>query len=939
MLRPTRWPAVWGLLLAMLTLQGCRQPADPATALDGPELHVEFTGCKRVRVGPVCVMPEPDSLRLWIRTEPGVELRLNGGPLPAEQVWIDGGTRIELQVTRSDEVLYIESRRAGATTSWRMAIDHTPSPPWYEQALAAWRGGDEAEVRALLEPRAASPHPEVSAPALGFLARLDLTADPLLAERRLREAILANRRVGEFSREIRDGSVLAFLLLEGRRFGEMREVLSQLPNPVGHAQSAFHVAYQRGQHDHRTGDLRNARRELTYCLQLTRHLAMGVLELQATAQLSLTLTSLGLFVEAQDLWRQKRDTLDVGDFLDDTCVIAKSHNNQAWALLLAAEAAEGLHHRLRIAAQSPTHTARELLLETLALFKTDCLEMLGEQSNVRLNLALAELQMGNTAEARHWLDEAASLSDDQRFTGYLWRQDIEARLDLAAGRPQAALERYRTMERQAQKTMAGEARWRALVGRGQVLAQLQRREAALRAFSTADGLLDHELLLVPMHLGREGFLEWRQRATRQHLDLLIQAGKAEEALAVVRRSRSRYLRSLRRFVHLANMPPSQHAHWVRTITEYRASREEVDSAAAQLWQLPSDRLDQALGTQLRNLRELSDQLDRLLHQLGSTYSTSTLREKGVEVFSERKPGELLLAFHPLSDGWAGIASDDRGVIAIELGLFDPGTAEATHLSKLLLSPFSAQIERAHSLRILAPGALRGIDFHALPFPPLTTGSTLGARTLLDEVAVTYGADLPALAAGTRKSQQGILVVGDPTGNLPASRGEALAIAEAWRAEIPREQVQLLLQDQADAMTVRRQLSQSDFFHYAGHAVYDGWHSYLPLASGGRLTLDDLMTLDRAPRQVVLSGCETATGTAAVTLESISLAHAFLVAGSREILATTRPVNDRQATQLVSLMTRNLPRTATLAEAAREAQLALRERVPGADWSAFRVIVP
>ena len=177
----------------------------------------------------------------------------------------------------------------------------------------------------------------------------------------------------------------------------------------------------------------------------------------------------------------------------------------------------------------------------------------------------------------------------------------------------------------------------------------------------------------------------------------------------------------------------------------------------------------------------------------------------------------------------------------------------------------------------------------------------------------------------------VLVVGDPTGDLPSSGEEARAVA----ATFEKERVDLLVREDATAPKVTSAMRGAGIVHYAGHGVFaglEGWESALPLAGGGRLGVADVLALAPAPARVVLSGCDAAKSEGEA--EGLGLAQAFVVAGSNEVLAPTRPVSDTLAAKLASRVHRD---RAPLATALREATAAARREDPSADWAAFRVL--
>ena len=254
------------------------------------------------------------------------------------------------------------------------------------------------------------------------------------------------------------------------------------------------------------------------------------------------------------------------------------------------------------------------------------------------------------------------------------------------------------------------------------------------------------------------------------------------------------------------------------------------------------------------------------------------------------------------------------------------------MSHCLLGSLSGPLARAETIRILPYGNLRRVDFHALSY---------GAAVLLVEKNIVYGLDLPAAPAEPEKaSPRRAFVASDPSGDLPGAREESRLVERALvEAPVPWEVGQV----SGPAVTgdvLREELPGVDLFHYAGHATFaglEGWESALPLAGGARFEIGDVLTLPRVPQWVVLSGCETGRTAGETAGEAVSLAHAFLLAGSRAALAATRPVEDEIAREIFSDFYRRWTHGEKASEALRAAQLALRDRDPSADWSSFRII--
>jgi hypothetical protein len=157
------------------------------------------------------------------------------------------------------------------------------------------------------------------------------------------------------------------------------------------------------------------------------------------------------------------------------------------------------------------------------------------------------------------------------------------------------------------------------------------------------------------------------------------------------------------------------------------------------------------------------------------------------------------------------------------------------------------------------------------------------------------------------SQLEVLVIGDPTAELPGARREARAIA-AMLEERAGARVTHLIGDEGTKVgyqDVSTTLDERDFdvLHYAGHAGYDGLReerSGLVLADR-TLTAGDLTNRTSLPRVIVANACSSAkTGDPGVTdaFDAVErtrdMVGALLRAGVRAFLGTQWPVNDDAA---------------------------------------------
>jgi hypothetical protein len=186
------------------------------------------------------------------------------------------------------------------------------------------------------------------------------------------------------------------------------------------------------------------------------------------------------------------------------------------------------------------------------------------------------------------------------------------------------------------------------------------------------------------------------------------------------------------------------------------------------------------------------------------------------------------------------------------------------------------------------------------------------------------ADLvPARYDAARREQRelGVLVIANPTGDLPGADAEGERIAgilgrvrTVRLTEVTRESATLA------RVTAEFESGRHDVIHYAGHAFFDArrpGESGLVLADG-ELTGAHLASLGRLPPLVVFNACESARLRRAKVSDlarrrsrgmrtNLSLAETLLRAGVAHYIGTHWPVEDRAATAFAAAFYRELLR--------------------------------
>lgn len=910
---PERWRTILPLVAAVF-LVGCQKGTSGVPR--ALTLRVEFAGCQTVLEGPVCVLPPHRELRLWVAATPTdarLELSAGGQSLPDAGVAVGGGRRFVLTIPKAAGELVLRAVAPTGEAHWRLPLAELERPEWYAAALEELGQGEaSAELRRELEEAANGVDAAERGLASAFLARFAWRRGATEeAARLLSASVAAFREAGRPLDEARQAQTLVHLLREQRRFTEARTVLADLEtHPALPALATCWLSYYRGVLAAEVGKERSAIYELRDAAERAERVGLEKERSMAQQMLAWQLQRVGRSQEAAELFAR----LAEDEPEESPCDRAVMLDNHAWVLLLAREAGASAGDPL------------PRLEEARQIFDHEGCALPEDRANVLTNLALAHLQNGEPQAARDALAKARDVAENPSPLQALWWLEIEGRVALGEGRYEQALHLYARLDELAASVLSPEARWRSAVGRARAHEGLGRRAEALADLAAAERLLGTESLDVPLQEGRESFLAQRQPGTRFYLELLLQEGRTDDAFSVARRARSRLLRGLLRGERLAQLGPREQERWDRAIADYQNLRAALDAAATTDWRLSSEELSQVRQARAGSYAAMRRALEEAFAVLGdgAMDPAAPLPPPG--------PGELVLAYHPLPDGWVGFAAHGETVLARRIKPFDGELSRPAALAARLLEPFTAQIAEAETLRLLPFGNLREVDFHALPF---------GGDVLLASLPVTYGLDLgraPRIATGTGGRA---LVVADPRGDLPAARREAEEVRAALTAQDVPWSVETLEGTAARADAVRRALAEADWFHYAGHAVYAGragWESALPLAGHSRLTLGDLLALKRPPERVVLSGCETARA-AAGTVESVGLAHAFLLAGTRYVVAAVRPVGDRAAAGLFTELYARWSSAPRPAEALRQAQLSWRRQDPDADWASFRILEP
>ncbi|MFT3775236.1 MAG: CHAT domain-containing protein [Minicystis sp.] len=836
-----------------------------------------FSGCKAVRAGPVCEVGADTPVHVWAEgADPGrFTLRVDGRAVEAAAVAVEGGQRWSV---RPDEGARALSLALAGREVLRVALEKAAAAPLVDEAEALRREGKLDEAEARLDRAAGDPAARV--PALRVRAKIARRRGDAARAAALRdEAIAADRAAGRVSDAIDGEAARVFdLLYQDRALAEARQRIDGVaPVDPGDGDDRVKLDYYRGLVAAELGDLRGAIASLRAARSGARRFAAATYETAVAAPLADLLAGLGRHDEAAAILVEMERGLAGYDRCDRAHLVM-DHG----AVLLRAGRLDAAGARLEEAAR---------------LAEAGCPRVLGD---VLTNLAFVRREAGATAEAKALLTRARAANEGRGAWMDVWQERLAIELSLD-GDPRAALAAAERVRRAGEAGLSAELLFEAAFGRARALDHLGDVAGATATFAAAEDALDAWGALVPLGEGRQAFLDRQERATRARIDFLLREASRrddpEAALALARAAR----RSVGRFARLlgeADRKGSADDGQARAVAAYRAARARIDASLA------GGKKPEALDL-------------------------ASVRAMAAPSLDEPAPreGELLLVFHPLLDGWLGLAWTAAGVIFRRLGRVDRDAGPAA-LGAALLSPFRELVARASAIRVYAHRALDAVAFHALPFE---------GGVLLDRAPVSRGVDLPAPRAQADRCEgaPAALVVDDARENLPAGGEAAAHVGEALHAR--GYVVRRLHGADARVEAVRRALADPcvRLFHYEGHAVFqgrDGVEASLLLADG-KLTAAEILALPRVPELLVLSGCSTGEA------DGLGLAQAFLAQGAAEVLATAAPVDDVIAARVARrLYEPAAPPLTSLAGAAQAALTSLRrEGAPGEELSVYRLL--
>ncbi|WP_405804279.1 CHAT domain-containing protein [Streptomyces sp. NBC_00210] len=219
-----------------------------------------------------------------------------------------------------------------------------------------------------------------------------------------------------------------------------------------------------------------------------------------------------------------------------------------------------------------------------------------------------------------------------------------------------------------------------------------------------------------------------------------------------------------------------------------------------------------------------------------------------------------------------------------------GPAAAHTLTKWLLEPFAAELDRYRRVVVVPAPRLSLLPFHVLPWD----GDVLGARHVVSYLPAASLLVRPRPPQAPWRQARALLVGApamDPQTGLTPLPGTGVEVASIARL-LPR--AELLTGARATRGRVMAAAPEHEVLHLAAHGLIDDLspsRGRLALAGTDELDMADLIGCTRAPRLLVLSACNSGRGTATAGGDVLGLTRTAMITGAQGAVVSLWPVGD------------------------------------------------
>lgn len=921
-----------------------------ASAKSGEDTtKVLFAGCGEIRHNNVCIIDAPTSIRLWVSDSAGpVSIALDNEPIVNTDVPLEGGRSIEINIPKQAKELMIQTRQNEETIKLFFETEDIEDDVQnvIKQATAQRRSGDakkakESLTQALQQLQDGqndqSDHEqylEDQARLQGALGRTDLVLGNVSAAlTSLSNAASTHHALGNQSLEAHDTfAAVHTLLYRTHDYQRAQQLLSQIePASRYYPAASVELNYYRGLLALEKGDLREALANLRSAHREARRLGARVLLRVITQAQASVLIQLGKLEPAYSLFLQSSiDARSEGN----SCEQARSLSNRGWVELLAIEnqikltppnlTADATQVRQTVKGAIDTH------LKALAEFERHCPDPI-EQANVRVGLARLYLIDKNGPMAEKYLSKKG-----EQLPPWLElaTKITRSKISLLARNNRGALAELTQAETLARSVGMVDLQLEATVLKAKVLQQQGDDESAERHFEQAENLLNNAAWFVPLGENRNSYIDHHASFVFDWADMWKKKKNNAKAFELLRKHRTRTLSRLMTQHRLHNVFGSDKEQWEDSLANYRKERESAEKEAELDWKRPKDELTEVIKQRTTKLDNARERLERTLTAQSPSLPSEALPPKDEEcivgVFEGHQSTLLFAQNRELTQvEEISIESAEKPVATKQTGMIANAPVERWIQA---LRHVETCWGTAKQVRWLSSAGGSLVD-PAMLFNTLSPQKT---------IPIVHSLDIGTSHVTTPSNQCLAAMVIDPLGNLSNARQESIDVQQAL-TPCKTSRWRTLQGEKVTAESLTQTLLTASWFHLAGHAKRSGDNGLDDqiMLFDGAFDVRDILTLPQVPQHVVLSSCEGAHIDPDHHTASIDLASAFILSGSKQVLAATKPVKDSDATAIVSQVYHQLslqeePNDLASALATAQSQFAQHQEI---DKYAFRVFVP
>jgi CHAT domain-containing protein/tetratricopeptide (TPR) repeat protein len=556
---------------------------------------------------------------------------------------------------------------------------------------------------------------------------------------------------------------------------------------------------------------------------------------------------------------------------------------------------------------------------------------LNYQTESLLRLSLVHREQQQFSEAHAEARQALALAE-KIDAGFAQAEAWFASGELARlqGKTDAALESYTAAQEVSGVNTDPDLLWQIHYGRARAQIELDHRQAAVVELKAAVKIIESARERLREERFKAGYVQDKYKVYVDLVRLQLELGLTQQAFSTAERLRSRsFLDQLEN-----NAPLSRNEQERQDEYALRERVRQLQSAMAEEQDLtPSDRRQLAVDTFSRELLAAERDYQAFLDDLKgrSAVGRAARIPALAEVQSRLKPGEALVEYVVGEERLMIFVMQQNKLTAVikelrNTNLFakvnlvreliqDPSNnswwAPAASLSDSLLKPLRDEnlLEGVNHLYLVPHGIL-----NYLPFALLPLDSAVDEQVMMEQYTFNY---LPAAATLVQVMQQkrtskSLLAMAPSNARLRYAIEEAQSITDLYQAD------SLLLTGMgATESAFKSQASGYGILHLSTHGYFNARN---PLFSGlelepdeandGRLEVHEILGLSLDADLVTLSACETGMGSGYFNEipsgdEFVSLTRAFLLAGSRSVLATLWEVDDHSTVLLMEGFYRRL----------------------------------